>query len=136
VPAVERAFGVVTKSFAHPQRRRKTRGPQLREDLRGLFIGVLLDHATVGGNDDKLVASVVGHFKEPGVKHRSFNDCVQFTASAEPFPAGSACANDIGPAGIVWIVWIRLIDRINSNETRIVPALDSNLLAHSATDVG
>ena len=97
VPAVGSAFGLVTKSFAHPQRRRKTRGPELRDDLRGLFIGVLLDHATVGGNDDKvgLIASVVGHFKEPDarglarcVKHRSFNDCVQFIASAEPFPAG------------------------------------------------
>jgi hypothetical protein len=52
---------------------------------------VLLDHATVGGNDDKvgLVASVVGHFKELDarglarcVKHRSFNDCVQSALSS------------------------------------------------------
>jgi hypothetical protein len=52
---------------------------------------VLLDHATVGGNDDKvgLVASVVDHFKELDarglarcVKHRSFNDCVQSALSS------------------------------------------------------
>jgi hypothetical protein len=88
-----------------------------------------------------LAFSVLSHFKEPdargfarGVKHASFDRRLfQFSAIAEPFAAGQACANDIGVAGTVWV---RLIDRKNSNEPRIVPTPDSNLLAHRATDVG
>jgi hypothetical protein len=97
----------------------------------------------VGSNDDKvgLVPSVLSHLKEPDtrgfarcVKRRSFDRCFfQFTTVAKPLAAGQACANDIGSAGTVWV---RLIDRINGNETSIVPTLDSNLLAHSATDAG
>src|SRR5262245_28536712 len=92
-------------------------------------------------DDDKvgLAFGVLSHFKEPdtrglggGVKHTSFDRRLfQFSAVAEPFAAGQACANDVGAAGTVWV---RLIDRKNSNEPRIVPTPDSNLLAHGATD--
>jgi hypothetical protein len=94
-------------------------------------------------DDDKvgLVAGVLSQFKELDarglarrVKHPSFNRrLLQFSAIAEPFAAGQACANDIGSAGTVRV---RLIDRKNSNEPGIVPTPDSNLLAHGATDVG
>ncbi len=94
-------------------------------------------------DDDKvgLALSVLSHFKEPdtrglagGVKYASFDGRLfQFRGIAEPFTAGQACANDIRAAGTVWV---RLIDRKNSNEPRIVPTPDSNLLAHRATDAG
>jgi hypothetical protein len=97
----------------------------------------------VWSDDDKvgLVSGVLSQFKELDarglarrVKHLSFNRrLLQFSAIAEPFAAGPARANDIGSA---WTVRVRLIDRKNSNEPRIVPTSDSNLLAHGATDVG
>src|SRR5258708_14413907 len=141
MPAVGSAFGRVTKSFAHPHRCRKSRRPQLRDDRRGLFVCVFLDHTAMRSDDDKvgLALSVLSHFKEPdtrglagGVKYASFDGRLfQFRAIAEPFTTGQACANDIRAAGTVWV---RLIDRKNSNEPRIVPTPDSNLLAHGATD--
>src|ERR1043166_7409603 len=143
VPAVGSAFGRVTKTLAHPHRCRTSRGPQLSEDSRSLFVGVFLDLATMGSNDDEvgLVFGVVSHLKEPDacglarwVKHRGFNRCLfQFSTVAEPFAAGQARANHIASAGTVRI---RLIYRKNGNEPRIVPTPDSNLLAHGATDAG
>src|SRR5262249_5343690 len=136
VPALGSAFGRVTKSLAHPHRCRKSRGPQLREDSRGLFVGVFLDLATMRSNDDEvgLVFGVVSHFKEPDarrlvrwVKHSGFNRRLfQFSAIAEPFAAGQARANHVGSAGTFRI---RLGDGKNSDEPGIVPTPDSNLLA-------
>src|SRR6266481_7476124 len=91
VPAVGSAFGRVTKSFAHPHRCRKSRRPQLRDDRRGLFVCVFLDHTAMRSDDDKvgLALSVLSHFKEPdtrglagGVKYASFDGRLSNSAAS------------------------------------------------------
>src|SRR5262245_17405710 len=144
VPAVVGAFARVAETFANPPRRWEIIRNQFLRGLHCLLIGAWFDLPTVRRDGDEvgLLAAMFGHFKKPGIIRRvwlrrdiddlGLDRSVDGRGRAEPRAARFSGPNNVGArlAGI----GVRLLDRVEGNESNIIFSFDSNLLAERAAN--